>query len=116
MSRLIKKSPKKAIDDKKDSLIIELIEVFNRIGYEVRIEKGMFKGGYCLLREEKLFLLNKKLEQDKKISFLARNLGEIGIDRIYIKPNIRELIETESGNQRQSEFKFSDNEKENNSD
>jgi hypothetical protein len=116
MSRLIKKSPKKNIDEKKEILIKELVEVFNRIGYEVRIEKGMFKGGYCLLREEKLFLLNRSLEQDKKICFLARNLGEIGIDRIYIKPNIRELIETESGNQRQSEFKFSENKEGNNSD
>lgn len=113
MSRLIRKSPKKDIDEKKDILIKELVDVFNRIGYEVRIEKGMFKGGFCLLREEKLFLLNKKLEQDKKISFLARNLGEIGIDRIFIKPNIRELIESESGNQRQSEFKFSENEDDN---
>ena len=113
MSRIIKKTPKKTQDEKKDSLIKELIGVYNQVGYEVRIEKGMFRGGFCLLREQKLFLLNRKLDQDKKISFLARNLGEIGVEGIYIKPNIRELIDNESGQQQQSEFKFSENEEDN---
>ena len=111
MSRIIKKTPKKAQDENKDLLIKELIGVYNQVGYEVRIEKGFFKGGFCLLREQKLFLLNRKLDQDKKIGFLARNLGEIGVEGIYIKPNIRELIENESV--QQSEFKFSENEEEN---
>ena len=111
MSRIIKKTPKKTQDEKKDSLIKELIEVYNQVGYEVRIEKGLFKGGFCLLREQKLFLLNRKLDQDKKIGFLAKNLSEIGVEGIYIKPNIRELIENESV--QQSEFKFSENEEEN---
>ena len=39
MSRIIKKTPKKTQDEKKDSLIKELIEVYNQVGYEVRIEK-----------------------------------------------------------------------------
>jgi len=111
MSRIIKKTPKKTQDEKKDSLIKELIEVYNQVGYEVRIEKGLFKGGFCLLREQKLFLLNRKLDQDKKIGFLAKNLSEIGVEGIYIKPNIRELIKNESV--QQSEFKFSENEEEN---
>jgi len=111
MSRIIKKTPKKTQDEKKDSLIKELIEVYNQVGYEVRIEKWLFKGGFCLLREQKLFLLNRKLDQDKKIGFLAKNLSEIGVEGIYIKPNIRELIENESV--QQSEFKFSENEEEN---
>lgn len=93
---LIKKQPVKKTDEKKDVTINELIELLNNMGYRVRIEKGTFKGGFCLLREEKIFLLKKDLEQDKKISILASNIAEIGVEDIFIKPNIRELIENAS--------------------
>ncbi|MDZ4711565.1 MAG: hypothetical protein SGI89_04485 [bacterium] len=95
MSRVIKKAPKPIIDEKKDDIINELIEIINNLGLNVRTEKGMFKGGFCLLREQKLFLLNKNLEQDKKINVLAKCIAEIGVEGIYIKPNIRDLIEKE---------------------
>ncbi len=93
---LIKKQSVKKTDEKKDVIINELIELLNNMGYRVRIEKGTFKGGFCLLREEKIFLLKKDLEQDKKISVLASNIAEIGVEDIFIKPNIRELIENAS--------------------
>lgn len=97
MSKVIKKASVKPLDEKQELIINELIEVFKNIGYEVRIEKGSFKGGCCLLREQQLFLLNKNIEPAKKISFLAKNLAELGIENIFIKPEIREIIEKESG-------------------
>ena len=96
MSRVIKKAIVKPINEKQELIIDELIETFKTVGYEVRIEKGFFKGGFCLLREQKLFLLNKNIEPAKKISFLSKNLAEIGIEGIFIKPELREIIEKES--------------------
>lgn len=96
MAKLIKKAPKPVNDEKKDVLIDELIEVLDKLGFSVRIEKGIFKGGFCLLREQKLFLLNKTLEQDKKINILVKNIAGIGVEGIYLKPNIRELLDKES--------------------
>jgi hypothetical protein len=93
--QVIKKAPKKENDPAKEAIIKELVEVFTKLEFEVRIEKGRFKGGFCLLRTDRMFLLNKDLEQDKMISYLARNLGMIGIDKVFVKPNIRELIENE---------------------
>ena len=98
MSKVIKKSQIKQIDEKQELLIKELIEVFNLIGYTVRIEKGLFKGGFCLLREQKLFLLNRNIEPAKKITFLARSLAKLNVNSIYHKPNIREVIDRESQN------------------
>ena len=95
--RVIKKAPAKIIDENKGLLIEELIEIFGKVNYTVRIEKGFFKGGFCLLREQNLFLLNKNLTQDKMISFLLKNLAEIGVDDIFLKPNIREMIDNEKG-------------------
>jgi hypothetical protein len=96
MSKVIKKAIVKQVDEKQELIIDELIEVFKNIGYDVRIEKGSFKGGFCLLREQKLFLLNKNIEPAKKIGFLAKNLSELGVEDIFVKPEIREIIERES--------------------
>ena len=96
MARVIRKQHQKPLDEKKELLIQELIELINQTGYEVRIEKGSFKGGFCLVRESKVLLINKNLEQDKKINFLLKNLSEIGTDEIFIKPNIREMLDNQS--------------------
>ncbi len=96
MSRVIKKSSKISHDEKKELLIQDLVGVFNKLGYSVRIEKGTFKGNFCLLREQKIFLLNRNLEQDKKIRSLVKNIANIGVEGIYLKPNIRELVDKES--------------------
>lgn len=96
MSKVIKKAKDVQVTENQEIIITELLDVYNQIGYSVRIEKGLFKGGFCLLREQKLFLLNRNIEPQKKINFLAKNLSEIGVDGIYLKPNIRELIDKES--------------------
>lgn len=93
MKHIIKKAPKPKIDEKKEELIKDLIDVFDKMNFKVRIEKGMFKGGFCLLKEQRLFLLNKNIEQDKKINFLVQNLSLLGTEGIFLKPNVRELIE-----------------------
>lgn len=96
MARVIRKIPLKPPDEKKEILIKELIEVYERIGFKVRTEKGSFKGGFCLLREQKMLLLNRNLEQGKKIGFLLKNLSELNTEEIYVKPAIRELINNQS--------------------
>lgn len=100
MAKLIQKSVKPTYNDKKESLILELIEVMESLGFSVRIEKGGFKGGFCLLHEKKIFLMNKNLEQDRKINILVKQIAESGTDDIYLKPNIRELIDKETGNEK----------------
>lgn len=78
-----------------DEILIELEALAQQIGYKVRYEKGDFEGGNCLLKDQKLIVINKKLETKKKISILSKNLCEIGIDNIYIKPALRDIIEDE---------------------
>lgn len=96
MARVIRKQPVKQLDEKKEALILEIIEIYNSIDYKVRIEKGLFKGGFCLLKEKKLFLLNRNLDQDKKINFLLKNLAELDTENIFIKPNIRDMMDNVS--------------------
>ena len=100
MPKVIKKSVPPVNDEKKDLLIKELVEVLDKLGFSVRVEKGSFKGGFCLLREQKIFLLNRNLEQDKKINVLLKNISGIGVEGLYLKPNIRDLIDKESGSEK----------------
>ncbi|MEP7146191.1 MAG: hypothetical protein ABI792_04190 [bacterium] len=100
MSKIIKKIAKPVNDEKKDSLINELTGIMNNLGLTVRTEKGIFKGGFCLLREQKLFLLNKNLEQDKKINILVKIIASIGVEGIYLKPSIREMVDNEGASEK----------------
>jgi hypothetical protein len=65
------------------------------MGVNIRYEKGDFDGGYCLLRDERIIVVNKKLNSNRKAAVLSQAFGELGIENIYIKPAIRLFIEDE---------------------
>jgi hypothetical protein len=72
---------------------LESLAAGSNIG--IRYEKGDFEGGFCVLKDERLIVVNKKLAPSKKASILAQGLAEIGIDEVYLKPAVREFIEDE---------------------
>jgi hypothetical protein len=78
----------------------ELEQLASQLGYKVRYEKGDFDGGWCIVKEEKLLLVNKKFDVRKRISVLARCIGEMGVDNRYLKPALREIIEEEMAKDR----------------
>jgi len=96
LARVIRKIPIKPPDEKKEALIKEITEIYEQIGYKVRTEKGSFKGGFCLLREQRILLLNRNLEQNKKLGFLLKNLSELNTENVYIKPAIRDLMDNQT--------------------
>jgi len=73
----------------------ELESLAANSGISIRYEKGDFEGGYCILKAERLIVVNKKLAPPRKASILAQGLAEIGIDEVYLKPAVREFIEDE---------------------
>jgi hypothetical protein len=78
-----------------EQLLKELEELAAQCSISVRYEKGDFEGGFCVLKAERLIVVNKKLAPAKKASILAQGLAEIGIDEMYLKPAVREFIEDE---------------------
>jgi len=73
----------------------ELEDLADRSGITIRYEKGDFEGGFCVLKAERLIVVNKKLSPSKKSAVLAQGIAEVGIEEIYLKPAIREYIEDE---------------------
>jgi hypothetical protein len=78
-----------------EETLSELEIVAHDMGVHIRYEKGEFDGGYCLLRDERIIVVNKKLNSNRKASVLSQAFGELGIENIYIKPAIRLFIEDE---------------------
>lgn len=78
------------------ALIRELEDLAVQLGIKVRYEKGNFDGGYCILKEQKILVVNKKLFDNRKTSVLAQGISEIGIDDVFVKPIVRQYIEDEN--------------------
>jgi hypothetical protein len=80
---------------KHEDLIGELQEAARQLGVTVRFEKGDFDGGFCLLRTERVVLVNKRLQPARKASVLAVALHEVGLENVFLKPAVREYVEDE---------------------
>lgn len=81
---------------KHEDLMEELQAAAAQIGITVRYERGDFEGGYCILRDQKLLLINKRLMPARKSAVIALALAEIGLDNVYLKPAVRAYIEDEA--------------------
>lgn len=80
---------------KNEEILAELHELAKQIGVTIRYEKGDFEGGYCILKDQGVLLVNKRLIPQRKSAILAVAINEIGLDNVYIKPALREYIEDE---------------------
>jgi hypothetical protein len=85
-------------------LFDELLQAVEKLGVEVRMEafqtpatKG---GGLCILRGEKLVLIDQSAPLTDRICALARALSELGSETVYMAPEARELIEAIRGNRK----------------
>ena len=80
-----------------EEIIQDLKSVASQLGASVRFEKGDFKGGYCLLKDIKVIVINKNANLQRKASILSVELKELGVDEIYINPKLREMIDEMGG-------------------
>lgn len=55
--------------------------------YVIRYERGNFKGGYCLVMEQRVILINKFYPLESKINTLADIIREIAVDETALSPD-----------------------------
>lgn len=81
-------------DKQIEGFIEDLKNIAKENGINVRFEKGDFKGGFCILKEAKLIVINKNFDLKRKAITLVRSIKEIGIDNTtYINPQLQKFIE-----------------------
>lgn len=73
----------------------ELEALAEEMGVRIRYEKGDFDGGYCILRDERIIVVNRKLNVNRKVSVISQGLNQLGLDNVFIKPVVRLCIEDE---------------------
>lgn len=76
-----------------EEIIQDLKDLASQLGAEVRFEKGNFKGGYCILKDSKVIVINKFANLQRKVMILSMALKELGVDKIYLTPKLREIID-----------------------
>ncbi|GAB4300741.1 MAG: hypothetical protein Kow0098_28410 [Ignavibacteriaceae bacterium] len=76
-----------------EEIIKDLKDVASQLGATVRFEKGNFKGGYCIIKENKVIVINKMASLQRKVMVLSMALKELGTDQIYLNPRLREIID-----------------------
>ncbi len=60
--------------------LARLEDLVSESDYILRYEKGNFKSGYCLLREQKIMILNKFFATEGKINALLDILKNVELD------------------------------------
>ncbi|MDZ7373357.1 MAG: hypothetical protein ONB23_05240 [candidate division KSB1 bacterium] len=78
---------------KAEELLQELESCAQRLGVEVRREKGDFEGGLCRVKDRRLIILNEKSPLTRQLRLLARELARLEVDEVYLVPAVRKLIE-----------------------
>jgi hypothetical protein len=63
-----------------NQFLTKLEEMIGESDYVLRYEKGTFKAGYCLLREQKIMIVNKFFTTEGKINALLDILKGISLD------------------------------------
>ncbi len=80
---------------KADKMLEALKAVATELGVKIRFERGQFSGGYCVLQDKKIIVLNGKLPVEAKAAILARSLGEFDVTTVDMKNEVRDYIDEE---------------------
>ncbi|MBS3944054.1 MAG: hypothetical protein KGZ42_01020 [Melioribacter sp.] len=81
-----------------ENILEDLKELATQMGAKVRFERGDFKGGYCIIKRDKIIVINKLSNLQRKVLTLTSALKELGIEEIYLPPKLREIIEEMNDN------------------
>jgi len=66
-------------------------DLYSETDYLLRYERGHFKSGYCILRSQKVAIVNKYYSLEGKINSLIEMLKEINVDVDKLSPKNKKL-------------------------
>ena len=76
-------------------ILQELEEVADRLGWEIRYEKGDFRSGFCQIDEQRLIIIQKKATPAERVNFLAVVFSQEDLDDIFLLPQVRNVIDSQ---------------------
>jgi hypothetical protein len=76
-----------------NQFLLKLEDMIAESDYVLRYEKGNFKSGYCLLREQKIMIVNKFFAMEGKINALLDILKSTPLDATRFSEKSKKLYE-----------------------
>lgn len=76
-----------------NQFLTKLEDMIAESDYTLRYEKGNFKSGYCLLKEQKIIIVNKFYTTEGKINALLEILKSIVLDGSRFTEKSQKLYE-----------------------
>ena len=82
---------------KQDQIYQELIELLEKFNVTVseqnfKATRTKTKGGFCIVKNEKRFILDKDLRINRKIDLLVDYIRTLPHEDMYVVPVIRDLL------------------------
>jgi len=76
-----------------EGILMCLEELANKLGIEVRWDTLDSEGGICTLRGKRILMVDRNANDLTKIDIMAGALCEEAIDEIYIRPEVRDILD-----------------------
>jgi len=78
----------------KTSLLLqELEQLADRLGWEIRYEKGDFQSDHCRKSGQRLIFIQKNATASERLHHIARILGQENLDGVFLLPQVRNIID-----------------------
>ena len=90
-----------------NQFLTKLEDMIAESDYTLRYEKGNFKSGYCLLKEQKIIIVNKFYTTEGKINALLEILKGVALDCTRFTEKAKSCTKNSINNLRPLESNFS---------
>ncbi|MBN2621151.1 hypothetical protein JXB22_08685 [candidate division WOR-3 bacterium] len=80
---------------KKTNLLTQLEDLCKRLSIIIKYDRFFGRGGYCRLRNQAYFIINKRLSSDAKEQIFLNELRAMDIDTSQASDKIQTLIESQ---------------------
>jgi len=78
----------------KTSLLLqELEQLADRLGWEIRYEKGDFQSDCCQKSGQRLIFIQKNASAGERLHHIARILSQEDLDGVFLLPQVRNVID-----------------------
>jgi hypothetical protein len=77
---------------KEEEVLSGLEKLVESLSIQLRYEKGDFAGGYCVLKDKRMMIVNNALSPAQRIKVLAGELAGMNLEDIFVLPALREVI------------------------
>jgi xanthine dehydrogenase iron-sulfur cluster and FAD-binding subunit A len=74
-------------------ILIDLIDICNKLNITVRYEKTSARGGLCKVNDKYFIIIDKKANDEYKATVIANAIKKFDLEKLHIKPKLRDFID-----------------------